>query len=230
MPIVTGIVASPRKEGRWVVQVDGAPLATLSIAGVERLALRVGLALGEAGVAAIQHEGAVIEALDRALNMLAFRARSSRELRRALLRKVEDAAVVDAAIARLTESGLLNDADYARQFARAKALGPGLSKRRLQQELFRKGVTRDVADEAVTEVLADESVDQGEILERVARKKLRTLAAADPPTRRRRLYGYLARRGYESDDIRRVLDELLAGDSGDEGDSGESGDEEIASE
>jgi regulatory protein len=148
--------------------------------------------------------------------MLAFRARASRELRVALLKKGEPEPYVDAAIERLSSLGLLNDADYARQFARGKMTGPGLSRRRLQSELFRRGVAREVADEAIDEVLSDDAVDEEAIIERVAAKKLRTLSRLDADTRRRRLYAFLARRGYDSDDIRRVLTKLLRDDA-DEG-------------
>jgi len=142
---------------------------------------------------------------ERALDMLEARARGSAELRRLLLRKGEPEADVGAAIERLTRAGLLDDASYARQVARSKALGSGLSRRRIQQELVRRGVDRALTSEAIDEVFRDEGVDDGASIERAARKKLRTLARVDEPTRKRRLYAYLARRGYDGDDITRVI-------------------------
>lgn len=146
---------------------------------------------------------------DRALDLLEVRARSVTELRRALLRKGEPEPDVDAAIERLRSAGLLDDANFARQFARSKALGAGHSRRRIQQELGKRGVARDVSDAAIEDVFEDEAVDEDASIERVARKKLRMLSKADEPTRRRRLYGFLARRGYDSDDIQRVMRSLI---------------------
>jgi regulatory protein len=213
MAVITAITPSTKREGRFDVAADGRPLATLSLEAIERLGLAVGTALTDRSRAAVEHEVQTLRTYDRALNMLAFRARASRELRLALLKKGEPEPYVDAALERLSSLGLLNDADYARQFARAKMTGPGLSKRRLQSELFRRGVARDVADEAIGEVLSDEAVDEEAIIERVAAKKLRTLSKLDADTRRRRLYAFLARRGYELDDIRRVLMKLLRDDA-----------------
>ncbi len=51
----------------------------------------------------------------------------------------------------------------------------------------------------------EEGVDEEASIERVARKKLRSLSSVDPPTRKRRLFSFLARRGYDSDAISRVL-------------------------
>jgi regulatory protein len=149
---------------------------------------------------------------ERALDMLEARARAVTELRRLLIRKGEPPDDVDAAIERLRVTGVLDDANFARQLTRSKALGGGQSRRRIQQELAKRGVTRDVSDDAIQEVFDEEGVDEQAAIERVARKKLRTLTGADAPTRKRRLYAFLARRGYDSDAIARVLRIVLATD------------------
>ena len=149
---------------------------------------------------------------ERALDMLEARARAADELRRLLLKKGEPPHEVDAAIERLRDAGLLDDANFARQLTRSKALGAGLSRRRIQQELTKRGVAREIADGAIEEVFDEEGVDEDVSIERVARKKLRMLAKVDDATRKRRLYGFLARRGYDNDDIQRVLRQVLAED------------------
>jgi regulatory protein len=149
---------------------------------------------------------------ERALDMLEARARGVTELRRLLIKKGEPPDAVDAAIERLRASGVLDDANFARQLARSKALGGGHSRRRIQQELAKRGVARDVSDEAIEEVFDEEGVDEAAAIERVARKKLRTLGAVDAPTRKRRLYAFLARRGYDVDAIARVVRMLSTDD------------------
>jgi len=148
---------------------------------------------------------------DRALDMLEARARGVAELRRLLIKKGEPADDVDAAIERLRASGVLDDANFARQLTRSKALGAGLSRRRIQQELSKRGVAREISAEAITEVFEDEGVDEEASIERIARKKLRMLTKVDDATRKRRLYGFLARRGYGTDEIQRVLRIVLDG-------------------
>lgn len=149
---------------------------------------------------------------DRALDMLEVRARSVAELRRLLVRKGEPVDDVEAAIERLRAAGLLDDANYARQLTRSKAIGAGHSKRRIQQELAKRGVARELSDEAIDAVYEEEAIDDADSIERAARKKLKSLAKLDAPTRRRRLYGFLARRGFDADDIGRVMRELAAGE------------------
>ena len=144
----------------------------------------------------------------RSLDMLARAPRSVRDLRRRLLLKGEQESDVEATIERLTAAGLLDDAAYARAFVRAKVSAQGFSRRRLQQELARRGVARDIADAAIVEVLHDDSIDETATIDRVARKKLRTLSGLDQDTQRRRLFAFLARRGYEVDDVRAVVERL----------------------
>jgi regulatory protein len=152
----------------------------------------------------------IVATYDRALNMIALRARSSSELRRLLIRKGEPAVLVDVAIERLVRAGFLDDASFARQFTRSKAVGAGLSRRRVQQELARRGVARAIADVAIAEVFDEERVDESDNLERVARKKMKSLASLDATVQRRRLYSFLARRGYDSDDIARTVRNVMS--------------------
>jgi len=140
--------------------------------------------------------------------MLESRARSVIELRRALIKKGEPALDVDAAIERLRAAGLLDDANYARQLARSKAIGAGQSRRRIAQELARRGVARTVGDEAIAAVFDEEVVDEDANIERVARKKMKTLAKLDAQVQRRRLYAFLARRGYDVDAIGQIVGRL----------------------
>jgi regulatory protein len=164
----------------------------------------------------IAREAARLKVYDRALNVLAFRARSSGELARSLVRKGEEKEHVDWAISRLQQNGLLDDAAFAQSFTRAKVLGAKQSRRRVQQDLSRKGVSRSVSDAAIEAVFEEEGVDQREIVEEAARKKLRSLRGLEPPVRRRRLYAFLARRGYDADDIRSAMDAVGAALSGGE--------------
>lgn len=204
MSLVTGIVASPRKPGRFDLIVDGRHEATLSLETIERLALAVGRPF-DAVRDQVQREAALLATYDRALNMLALRARSARELRRQLVRKGEPAEQVDEVIARLHAAGFLDDGAFARQYARTKTLGAGMSRRRIQQELGRRGVARDIGDRAIADVFEEEQIDESAVVEQAARKKLRTLTGLDDETRKRRLFAYLARRGYDLDDIKRVV-------------------------
>lgn len=205
MSVISGIVPVQRPAGRFAILVDGRERAVLSLDAIERLGLVVGRPIASLEEA-IDLESARLHSYDRALNMLAFRARSSSELARSLIRKGEEKAHVDWAIARLQEQGLVDDAAFARAFTRSRVVGGKQSRRRVEQELARKGVSRSVAGEAIVDVFEEEAVDQRAIVEEAARKKLRSMAGLEPAVQRRRLYAFLARRGYDLDDIRAAIE------------------------
>ena len=205
MSVISGIVAAPRHPGRFDVIVDGEPFATLSIDAIERLHLAVGRDVG-AMLERITLAASELRVYDRALDILAFRARSSAELKRALVRKGDEPSLVERAIVRLQEQGILDDAAFAQSFTRAKVLGANQSRRRVQQELVRKGVSRTVSAAAIDVVFEEEGVDASAIVLAAARKKMRLLRALEPAVQRRRLYGFLARRGYDGEDIRHAMD------------------------
>jgi regulatory protein len=203
LPIVTAISPVGRRADRYDVMVDGKRSAVLSAEAVERVGLHTGDEWSEALAARVEEEAEALRVFDRALGMLAVRGRSTRELRLALLRKREPEPLVDAAVARLLSVGALNDDVFARQFVRSRAAR--YSARRLRAELARRGVSRQVADASIAEVTEEEALDPAETLDRLVARKLRAMAKLDLPTRRRRLYAFLARRGYDPDEIRSAL-------------------------
>ena len=146
-----------------------------------------------------------LSAYDYALSLLAARPYATRALHKKLIQKEYPAADADDAIRRLVDNGLLDDEKFAEQYARSKILSTGASKRRLTQDLYRKGIKGDVASTAIANVIEDEEIDTAAVIERVARKKLAQLGDLEPLVVRRRLFAFLARRGYDVDEIKRVV-------------------------
>ena len=149
---------------------------------------------------------------EQALVFLEFKARSVAELRRKLLQKGGSAEEVDEVIQRLLDQKVLDDDAYARQFARGKLASAGASRHRIAQELSRKGIRRDAANEAIEELTEEEGIDPMAAAVRVARKKWKALQSLDDVTRKRRLYAFLARRGFNPDEIRQLMRTVESGE------------------
>ena len=58
---------------------------------------------------------------------------------------------------------------------------------------------------AIANVIEQDEIDPTAQMERVARKKLAQLGDLEPVILRRRLFGFLARRGYDLDEIKRIV-------------------------
>lgn len=198
---------------RYVVAIDGRPVATVSAPLIAKLDLKVGAMIDLATAALLRAEASRLAVFDKAVELLAVRARSARDLRLRLKRAgAEDEAIV-AAIERLEELGLLDDRDYARNLARSRVVGGGVSKRKIGEELQRRGVSRRVADEAITDTLEEVELDEEGAARAAAEKRLRALRSYDLPTQRKRLYAFLARRGYAPDVVSRVIRAVIGRDA-----------------
>ena len=119
MQTITNITEHPRKPGRYVIDVDGRQFAIVSAEMLAETKTRIGVVVDDRLAARLNDASEDAAMYDRALNLLAFRARSARELQRRLTMKGESRERADRVIAKLLDVGLINDADFARQVARS---------------------------------------------------------------------------------------------------------------
>jgi regulatory protein len=135
-----------------------------------------------------------------ALALLSRRDYTAAELARKLLDKEYDRGTVDAVIAALTSSGLLDDRRVAAAHARTAAAVKGRGRLRIARELTARGLSRDL----VREVLAD--LPQGDEVTMIRRILVRRRWPANPTRAdRQKMYRHLAGKGFRTDDIFRAL-------------------------
>ena len=111
-----------------------------------------------------------------------------------------DRTIIDQVIERFSELGYLDDADFARRWIQTREQLAPRGTRLLKQELRQKGIDADLADEA----LADADLDELETATRIAERRLPKMTGLDRDTQRRRLAGYLERRGFSHDIVRQI--------------------------
>lgn len=152
-------------------------------------------------------------ARNTAYRYLTIRPRSSVEVERKLREKNFPPDIVSSVIAHLIKLDYLNDEQFARQWAASRVRGRGFGRRRLEQELRSKGISRDTIKETLDALF--EEAPEAEVARKEAAKKLRTLTRFEPEVRRRRLAGFLERKGFTSEIIRTILRSIrLNPDSG----------------
>ena len=142
-----------------------------------------------------------------AMNMLAMRDHSREELRKKLLKRDLMPEAVDELIVKLENSRLLNDEEFAHRFVRAQRENRKLYRAVLKRELSKKGISAELAADAVAEVDGEE-----ELAREVAAKKAASTRRLDYAVRERRILGMLARRGFPSAICIKVTREVLAED------------------
>ncbi len=137
-----------------------------------------------------------------ALRLIAYRPRTRKEIADRLSRKHEP-DVVDSVVALLTDQGYLDDASFAGQWRSSRESHNPKSSWVVQRELENRGVDSSVASEAVRDMDDDENAYAA------GAKAARRLAKLDRTVFKRRLWGYLNRRGFSSAVTRRTVERLL---------------------
>lgn len=151
--------------------------------------------------------------MDKALELLSFRARSEGELERRLRRAGHGPSAADSALRRCRELGYLDDRAFALAHVRDRLRLRPKGRRALRSELFRKGVEGVLAEAAIDEAFAEAGLDETDLARRLAGKRVQALGSLETEAARRRLTGYLARRGFPPPVVRAVVTEALPAES-----------------
>jgi regulatory protein len=204
---LTGLAPDPRRPEYRLVEVDRGRFASLPADALAGLGLAVGEEIAPRVFARLQELADLEGAHRAALRALARRAHARVDLRRRLLQKQHPPAAADGALARLAAYGLLDDARFAQDYARAKA-ARGRGPARLVRDLLAQGVERRVAEAAVRTALAADGVDPEAALRAVAEKRARQLEGLPAAVRKRRLVAFLARRGFQGPEVRSIIEAL----------------------
>ena len=160
---------------------------------------RVGGSLSEEQLEALLCRSEYNRAHDKALYLLSLRDYAGRELEKKLTGEATP-AVAAAVVERLRAVGLLDDAAYARRTADSLVRYKQYPRRRVEQELLRRGIDRETAREAAQEADCDDLQQALALVRKKYYNKLSDDAA------RARTAAALARYGFGYDTVRRAME------------------------
>jgi regulatory protein len=206
MPTITGITTAKRRSGWLNIELDGVSSLILPQDRVLTLGLARGDTIDASRLGELESAAAGAEAVRIALRYLSVRPRSRQELVRQLRKKEIAEPARNEALQRCEALGYLDDAAFAAAFARDRIrLRPsGASK--MTTDLRAKGVSALDAAAGIRDAMEEERVEESELLDRAARKRVRSLGWLEPEVARRRLFAFLTRRGFPAAEIRGWLE------------------------
>lgn len=140
--------------------------------------------------------------------LLKFRLRSEKEILRRLKRKKFPEGIIEETVAFLRQKRFLDDSLFAKAWIDSRLKRP-LGLRRIRQELKLKGVERQIIESQIQ--ARTEHYSEEEIVFEIAREKLNKLKSVEPQKAKRRIYGYLLRRGFSPEVIIDVMGRLKSG-------------------
>ena len=191
------IKRSERKKGRILIKLDSGDLLRVTEEELLRFRLHSGMTLDEGTLAELTASARASSTKATAANMGGARPLSKREVQRRVVKKGAQEADAQAAADWLEDIGAVNDAAYAAALVRHYG-ARGYGAARVKEELRRRGVPRELWEEALEGLPDSETV-----LDALIRKKAG--GELSDPREIKRVSDSLLRRGYSWSEVRAAL-------------------------
>ena len=222
---ITDIQAVPELPSHCQLVLDGTPFVVLHTVLVENFGLRVGLQIEAEVIKKLVAADEVMRAKNYALRLLREKTdndavdetENSRptvkpkpytksEMGQRLAREGFSEKAIGTAIEELIDSGHIRDRKYAENWVVRRQKSNPRGKTLLKRELLDKGVDRETAEQVVAQV---ETENEATLALQIAQKRVKQYRQLPVHVAKRRLHGFLARRGFESEIVRQVLDQIF---------------------
>lgn len=162
----------------------------------------------------ILFEAEVGRLMEKMYRLFNIRQRSEKEVRDyfkklSFKRKIKDQEqlsphIIDTAVQLMKRQGMINDEQFAKSWmeSRSKKYGP----QRIKQELFQKGIEREIIDEVLGKQVID---DSQKIAQKLLEKKIGRWKGLDSIQLRKKAYEFLLRRGFGYDLVQDIVENFI---------------------
>ncbi len=193
-----------RVHGQAILTLSNGETLKMPRALLKERPYRAGVPFDRAGFDAFMQARSYPFAMEKAVALLATRARTEQEIATALRQNAYPEEAIARVMARLLEAGYLSDSAFAEQWASSRA-AKGLGAHRIRMELRQKGIESDEIDHALSH-MDDTLLREGawKAAQKAARGKDLSL-----PAERQKVLAALARRGFDYSLAKACLQRLL---------------------
>ena len=193
-----------RVHGQAILTLSNGETLKMPRALLKERPYRAGVPFDRAGFDAFMQARSYPFAMEKAVALLATRARTEQEIATALRQNAYPEEAIARVMARLLDAGYLSDSAFAEQWASSRA-AKGLGTRRIRMELRQKGIESDEIDHALSH-MDDTLLREGawKAAQKAARGKDLSL-----PAEQQKVLAALARRGFDYSLAKACLQRLL---------------------
>jgi regulatory protein len=163
----------------------------------------VGQIITQTAINELLFEDQLEAAFQKSLRFIAYKPRTNFDVRKKLIESGYPEEIVEIILQRLEEKGYINDHQFANNWSENKSLNKPRSKKLIRLELKQKSIDEEIIEEVVNRMDSDD-----ELAIRAAEKYYRKLSNLEEITFRRRLTGFLLRRGFSYSVIKPIVDQF----------------------
>ena len=222
---ITDIQVASELPSHRHIFLNGAPVVVIHASLIEKFGLRIGLEIEAEAIEKIIAADEVMRAKNYTIRLLREekddtatdtsedsrprikpKTYTKSEIARRLEREGFSGEAIEVSIAELIRSGHIRDRKYAENWIARRQKSNPRGKTLLKQELVDKGIDKETAAQVVATV---ETEDEAEVALQIAQKRVKQYKRLPTHVAKRRLHGFLARRGFGSDVVRQVLEQVF---------------------
>ena len=222
---ITDIQVASELPSHRHIFLNGAPFVVIHASLIEKFGLRIGLEIEAEAIEKIIAADEVMRAKNYTIRLLREekddtatdtsedsrprikpKTYTKSEIARRLEREGFSGEAIEVSIAELIRSGHIRDRKYAENWIARRQKSNPRGKTLLKQELVDKGIDKETAAQVVATV---ETEDEAEVALQIAQKRVKQYKRLPTHVAKRRLHGFLARRGFGSDVVRQVLEQVF---------------------
>jgi regulatory protein len=209
--VVTKVERQKKHPSRVSIHIDNQYAIGIHKEVLLQSGLRVGDQVSERTIDELKKQEELHKARESSLRLLSHRARSEKELRDRLKQKGLSLESITKVIGSFTQSGLVDDLEFARAFAHDKLLRKPMGRSMLTQQLRQKGISKEIIEQVLSEVY--ERMKEDEYAVELARNRFERFKSAfdglEPMKQRKKLSDYLSRRGFAWETVAKAINEVL---------------------
>lgn len=203
MPTITSIKPQKNRK-RFNIYLDGKFGFGVSAVALAKADLKVGQKLSRKEIEQLKEKDIKSKFYDRALKFLSYRPRSEKEMRDYLEKKGGDTKVVEEITGKFKKQNLVDDRAFATWWIEQRSRFRPKGKYLLWLELLKKGIKKEIIEDSLFS-----EKEELDLAKKAARKKVKSYKNLEPLEFRQKMTAFLARRGFNWEVIKKVLEEIL---------------------
>jgi regulatory protein len=202
--IITQIQQAKKRESRVNLFLDGEFWVSVNKNDLIKLGLHKDKMITEEEKKIIEDASNINKVIDKALNFISIRPRSTRELKDYLVRRKDvEESQANEVIEILQDKKYLSDLEFTKWFIKARLGQKKYGINKIKADLAKKGISNDIFKEALGEF--DYKEDNIENIKELIKKFTPKIKAKDQYEFKNKLMQKLAARGFSFDEISKAI-------------------------
>ena len=203
---LTDIQIDKETPSRRILFLDGACFDSVDAGCIPKLGLRVGLEIETEVLQKLIQTDEGMRAKNCALELLSSQSYSKNQMIYQLEQKGFGAEAIDMTLQDLEQLGHIKDEDFAKKWIARRQRSKPKGKKMLQHELANHSIDKTTVDRVLAEIHDTEEINRAWQL---AQKQVKRYQSLAPEVAKRRLHGFLLRRGFDYETIQSVIARVL---------------------